>query len=331
MSATQRKGKRVALWIVGILVGLLALILIGVNVFVRVAYDDFYSEAQREFDIPGIDKGFICQDLDYYDEGDAWFFSGYTTSGDASPLYRMDADGDYVRFTMENPDGSTYVDHGSAITTAGDYAFLASEDGYLVFNAQDLMSVTDGGIVKAIDSVDLEITPAFMNVVSGALYAGTFHLVPDYPAPDEHHMTASDGNEHAGVVFVYAQDAAAPYGYAEEPTRVYSIPDGCQGICALPNGYIMTSTSYGLSTSLLRTYDPANTPQSGTFLVNGREVPLYFLDGNNQVACLDAPPMTEGIELHDGQVYIAEESASNKYIFGKLYGAGCVFSIPATQ
>lgn len=37
--------------------------------------------------------------------------------------------------------------------------------------------------------------------------------------------------------------------------------------------------------------------------------------------------MTEGVESHDGLVYIAEESASNKYLFGKLYGAGMVYAL----
>lgn len=329
MAATHHKGKRVALWIIGILVGLLALVLIGVNIFVRVAYSSLYSEARAEFDIPGIDAGFVCQDLDYCDVTGDWLFSGYSASGGASPIYRYDSDETYASFTAQLPDGSTYDGHGSGITSYGDYVFLTSEYGYLVFTAQDLADVQDGGVVQAIDEVDLEIDPAFLNVVSGSLYVGTFHLIPDYPAPDEHHMTASDGSEHAGVVFVYPLDDNAPYGIAQQADEAFSIPDGAQGICALPDGNIMTSTSYGLSTSHLRIYDIADTPQSGTFLVDGREVPLYFLDANNEVSDLEAPPMSEGIELHDGRVYVSSESASNKYFFGKLYGAGQVYSIPA--
>lgn len=329
MAAKQGKGKRIALWIIGILVGLLVLALLCVNVYVRVAYSSFYDEAQAEFDVPALNSGFVCQDLDYCDSAGCWLFSGYAAGGGASPLFRLDADDAYTSFTALLPDGSTYEDHGSGITSDGDYVFLTDDDGYLVFDASDVASVEDGGSVQAIDRVDLEITPAFLNVVSGALYAGTFHLIPDYPAPSEHHMTASDGSEHAGIVLVFPQDPSAAYGYAHDASRAYSIPDAAQGFCALPGGELMTSTSYGLSTSLLRTYDVSTTPRGGTFLVNGREVPLYFLDANNQTSCLEAPPMSEGIAYHDGRVYIAEESASNKYVFGKLYGAGRVYSIPA--
>ena len=37
--------------------------------------------------------------------------------------------------------------------------------------------------------------------------------------------------------------------------------------------------------------------------------------------------MAEGIESYDGRVYVSDESASNKYFFGKLYGAGVVYSL----
>ena len=50
-------------------------------------------------------------------------------------------------------------------------------------------------------------------------------------------------------------------------------------------------------------------------------MPLYYFDSTNLVSDLSAPPMSEGIEYHDGRIYISEEAASNKYIFGKLYGA----------
>ena len=161
---TKGKGKRIALWAIGIVAGVLVLALVVINIYVRVAYHTYYSEAQREFNIPGIHDGFVCQDLDY------------------------DEDVSVARFYAKLPDGTIYDDHGSAITTTDRYAFLACEDGYLVFDAADLATVSAGGMVSAVSSVDLEITPAFMNVENDTLYAGTFHLIPSYPAPDAHHL-----------------------------------------------------------------------------------------------------------------------------------------------
>ncbi len=41
--------------------------------------------------------------------------------------------------------------------------------------------------------------------------------------------------------------------------------------------------------------------------------------------------MSEGIENHDGKLFVSFESASNKYIFGKLYGGGAVFAVEGTH
>lgn len=139
---TKGKGKRIALWAIGIVAGVLVLALVVINIYVRVAYHTYYSEAQREFNIPGIHDGFVCQDLDYYDEGSCWLFSGYDAGGGASPLYRRDADGRVARFYAKLPDGTIYDDHGLGHHDDGPLRFLACEDGYLVFDAADLATVS---------------------------------------------------------------------------------------------------------------------------------------------------------------------------------------------
>lgn len=371
------RGKRIALWIIGIVVGVIVVVLVGFNIYMRAAYSTFYSEAQAEFQIPGIHEGFVCQDLDHYQEGDCWFFSGYASSDGPSPLYRRAADGSATEFFAQLPDGSPYTDHGSAITTSADYAFLACEGGYLVFNVLDLASASSGEAVRAIDKVDLEITPAFMNIENGALFVGTFHLLPNYAAPDHHHLVTPDGSENAGLMLVYPAVSSAEqsdssggssstlsgdvarYGFASQAAAVYSLPDKVQGMCVLPNGEIVLSTSYGFAASHLLTYqvssedlfksaqavstargdgqaqtqgseendDAAPNEPAFAFFVEGQWTPLFYLDSTNLVSDVVAPPMTEGIEFDDGRVYISEESASNKYIFGKLYGAGEVYSM----
>lgn len=377
------RAKKIALWALGIVVGLVVVVLVGFNIYIRATYSAFYSQATEEFEIPGIHAGFICQDLDYYEDADCWFFSGYTTGGNssesASPLYRRNADGSAVEFSAQLPDGSPYMGHGSGITTSSDYAFLTCDNGYLVFHASDLVNAGAGDVVTAIDRVDLELTPAFMNIENDRLYVGTFHLLPEYEAPGHHHLITPDGSENAGMMFAYPADAVedtdgdadadgdARYGFSRQADRAYSLPDKVQGMSVLPNGDIVLSTSYGFNTSHLLTYrvlsqevldaaqdasvtesterslsfgaeaqDNANGASAGdsaanspyTFFVDGRSVPLFFLDSTNLVSDIEAPPMTEGIEFHDGRIWVSEESASNKYLFGKLYGAGDVFSLP---
>lgn len=108
MVAQHSRKKKVALGVIITLVCVVVAVLIGFNLYIRIAYSSFYSKAQEEFAIPGVNNGFICQDLDYYDEGDCWLFSGYSSSEGPSPLYRRDANGETVKFTAELPDGTPY-------------------------------------------------------------------------------------------------------------------------------------------------------------------------------------------------------------------------------
>lgn len=360
------RAKKIVLRTLGIVAGLILVVLIGFNIYIRTTYSVFYSQATEEFEIPGIHAGFVCQDLDYYDGADCWFFSGYAAGEGASPLYRRNADGSSVEFFAQLPDGSPYTGHGSGITTSHDYAFLTCDSGYLVFPVSDLVNVGAGGVVTAIDQVDLELTPAFMNIENDTLYVGTFHLLPEYEAPGHHHLFTPDGSENAGMMLAYPADAHGRYGFASQADRAYSLPDKVQGMSVLPNGDIVLSTSYGFNASHLLTYrvlgqevpavasgtadeaiassnandssmsaaSSSPAPSSAatspyTFFVDGRSVPLFFLDSTNLVSDIEAPPMTEGIEFHNGSIWVSEESASNKYLFGKLYGAGDVFTLPA--
>ena len=61
----QRRGRllKVAGIVTATVIGVAALALIGVNAYVRVAYAPFYEAATDEFPLPGLDAGFVPQDL----------------------------------------------------------------------------------------------------------------------------------------------------------------------------------------------------------------------------------------------------------------------------
>ena len=327
--APKRKHRtlRVLAIVLGVIVGVIVLAIVSVNVFVRSVYAEFYDNASPEFAIPGVSQGFIPQDLDYFDKTDEWLFSGYMGDGSPSPLYKSSEHSATVRFTAEAPDGTAYTGHGSGITSNSTNVFLTREGGYLVFAADDIANVGDGGTVRAIGEVDIEVTPAFLNIENSILYAGNFYFPEKYETPAEHRIFTTDGNQNPAVMYAYPASPDARFGYAEQAVCVYSIPEMVQGMCTTPAGQMVFSTSYGLRSSRLLFFDAGLLEQDGTFFADGRDVPLYICDTRSLVGEVEAPPMTEGIESHDERIYIAEESASNKYIFGKLYGAGVVYAL----
>lgn len=324
-------GRNRMLKIIGIvLASVAALVLaavIGLNLYVRVAFGSFYNQAEREFAIPGVDSGFVCQDLDHLQGSDAWLFSGYTVDCGHSPLYRRAVDGAIARLLVQTPDGELYQGHGSAITSADQYAYLACEEGYLVLDAEEVATAADGATVRALARVELDFPPAFMNIEGDTLLTGEFYFPGDYETPESHRIATPDGTENPAVMYAYPLDPNAPFGVAALPERVYSIPGMIQGVCTAGENRLVLSQSYGVAPSHLLAYDIAHLAPSGTFTADGAEVPLYCLDSRSLGADVEAPPMAEGIESYDGRVYVSDESASNKYFFGKLYGAGVVYSL----
>lgn len=66
-----------------------------------------------------------------------------------------------------------------------------------------------------------------------------------------------------------------------------------------------------------------------SFLLDGREIPLWYLDSNDLTKDVKLPPMSEEIVFVDGRIYVMNESACNKYLFGKLLRAKYIWSYAA--
>lgn len=332
--------------IAGVFVALMALLLVaffGVNAFVRIVYGAFYADAAREFPIPGTDEGFIVQDLDELEDG-TWLFSGYVSSG-VSPVYALHADGTVAKISIARLDGSIYDGHGSGITSDASHVFLTDDEGFLVFDIADLQNAGSGATVHAIGRRALEFAPAFMNIEDGSLYLGTFYHPGSYESPDAHKMDTPGGDWNPAIMYAYPEDEKGAFGFADQAACAFSLPARIQGACTTDDGQMVLSQSYGLASSHLLVYDLTGAmegavsgdatgaasavaeEQGALFMADGREVPLFFLDSANLVEDIVAPPMSEGIEWHEGKVYLSCESASNKYLFGKLYGAGVVYAL----
>ena len=89
----------------------------------------------------------------------------------------------------------------------------------------------------------------------------------------------------------------------------------------------MLSTSWGLTKSHLLVYD-LDKANGGAIPFNGAQVPIVYLDGDCLVQDIVCPPMAEELVYENGKVLILTESASMKYLFGKLTSGNFVRSYP---
>ena len=296
---------------------------------VRATCKPFYSEATRHFKIPDINHGFVPQDLFYLDDEKTWLFSGYMANRKPSPIFQVGEGGEVRRHEVRLPDGSLYRGHGAAITAAGPHVFLTVRDGFVVLDRAALATAADGDPLEATGRRAIPLEPAFMNVQKGMLYIGEFQHRLFYPTPKSHWLTCPSGEVNPALVYAYAPHAHGPVGFGEHPAAVYSIPGNVQGLCVTPDGNIALSLSWGFGDAEVRIYDPARAHRGGSYLVDGHRCPLYFLDDATLVQTLTVPPMAEGIDEVDGEIYLASESASNLHLLGKFYGGGHVYSFPA--
>ena len=305
--------------------------LLAKRCWVHATCKPFYAEASRLFKIPGIDEGFVPQDLFYLEEEGIWLFSGYMANRSPSPLYKVLPDGTTCRHEVQLPNGSLYRGHGAAVAAAGPYALLTVKDGFVALDRQRLVSAADGEVLQVLGHRHVPLQPAFMNVQKGRLYIGEFYHRLFYPTPKSHWLRCPSGEVNPALALAFSPDDQGPFGFAEQPTAVYSLPGNVQGLCLTPEGRMALSLSWGFGNAQVRLYDPARAPETSTYAIDGHEMPLRFLDDATLVRTLTVPPMAEGIDCHGGTIYLANESASNLYLLGKLYGGRYVYAFPADQ
>ncbi len=314
-----------------IIVAVIDVILLGAVLYFRLPVSEYYDHSQAEFTIPDIHKGFIAQGLSLDTASDCFFITGYMNDKSASPIYMVEkSTNKYVKkLLMQNPDGSEFHGHAGGLTVHEDYIYVAgSGDSCLyVFNYDDAIKASDGDIIKSIGTFPMpdDMSVAYTSSDEDVIYAGEFFREENYKTDETHKMTTAAGDYNQALMFAYhfSDDEDALFGIEPEPFEVYSITDLVQGMDTY-NGQIYLSTSYGVAFSHIYVYDK---PESMKNLeIAGLTLPLYELDSSVLRKDFKYAPMSEEIVCVDDRIYTMCESASNKYIFGKLTAATKCYS-----
>lgn len=299
----------------------------------------FYADSERQMVIPGLKDGFDPQDMFYVDSADVWLFSGYNTkrkNREVSPLYKVDGAGNVTKLIVQLPGGLVYKGHGAAVCATDKYAFLTVKDGYVIMSLESLLEAKDGDTIHAFAHVPVELEPAFMNIQDGIMYIGEFYHKRFYDTPQSHWLKCPDRTQNPALMYAYDPSEApdALFGFAPRPSRVYSIPGEIQGMCVMPDSKIVMTKSWGFGDAELLVFEAGSAvredkqgKRTPTYLVAGEKVPLYYLYDGTLEKRMELPPMAEGIDSHDGQVWLSNESASDIYLLGKLNDGKYVYSL----
>ena len=308
----------------------------GVKYFI---YNEYYSNKAILCEIPDINNGFVPQGLTYSEEEELILQSGYIGGSNHCVIYLTDKDNVTKRLNVANKDGSLYEGHFGGITINGDVVYVC-EDHYLneretlrgrvyTFSLKTLMSTDHNDKIFIDGYVNVDADGSCISYYEGYLYVGEYYGKGSYETVLDHRIVTPNNDNNTSIVSVYKVDENDKTKFGEYPEYQISLPENVQGI-ALKDDTIVISQSAGIGSSKMGYYS-INKTGNLTSSSSGREVPLYYIDSSTKYKEVTMPAMSEGIFIKDNRVHVSFESACNKYIFGKLFNAFDVVSIPYYQ
>lgn len=344
MKKTLNKPLKITLITLGVIVGLVLVLLIGVKIGEKLVFKSFYDNAEKEFKMPGTSDNLVQQGATYIAEKDLFLVCGYMSDDTASMVYVLDKDGNVTnKVRLKNADGSDYLGHTGGIEYNAGYVYITDgtkdvnyDGGLDVFPLEQILNETEA---KTIGRVRTFNNPAFCHTYKGYMLVGEFYRETDYETLASHRFTTPAGDENTALIMVFRLDNTNTenLGLSEKPVAAISTTDAIQGLETIGDDKIVLSSSWGLSKSKLRFYDmdKINTQNIEIVDIEGFDpnsteddlrLELFHLDSSCLSSEIEAPPMAEEMVYRDGKLYIFNESASNKYIFGKFMSGNYVYA-----
>lgn len=346
MSEVVNKSKKpvwvkIVIIILSVILSLSAL-LVGAIAYFRLSVKDYYDYSEKAFVIPGLNSGFVPQGF-CYDQSNEWFLTtGYMQNGSSSPIYIVDNSSKKTIKTvyLQDKDGKAYSGHCGGIAFYGDYVYIANgtERCLYVFNYNQIKTANNNAKINALGTFSTKysdsdyVAPSCVEVYGNKLIVGEFYRKNSYPTLSSHHIEtpSEDKNTALALEFtLYNFGFNSTFGINPTPQKAYSLPSQVQGL-TFYKGNIFLSTSWGLTFSKILVYDGSEC-ETSTIKTFGTTLPLTYLDSSSLIKTITAPPMSEEMVILDNNLYIMNESASNKDIFGKFTGGKYCYSTPLSK
>ena len=293
--------------------GLVVLVVAVLNVAKFALYHEYYAIKDDVCVNPGLHEGFVCQGLAASEENDVILVSGYMQDHSASRIYVVDSSDNYHYVKLKQGDRD-FTGHFGGIATSRGLVYIASDDTIFTVSLDDVISAKSGDPVDIGAGVGINNQSSFVYTNDEYLYVGEFHDGGKYNV-EGHEIETAEGMHYAICTMYDLNDLTTPL-------RIYSIRNKVQGICFTPEGKVVMSTSYGLKDSVFYVYDLSEATES-EIIMDG--APVYYLDHLEKE--VKGPAMSEGLDYRNGKVITLFESACNKYLFGKLFGANKIVEL----
>ncbi|MEK4278287.1 lamin tail domain-containing protein [Cytobacillus sp. FSL R5-0377] len=287
--------------------------------------------------IAGLAEGLVPQGLSYYKKKDWLLTISYVDDGIRPGTITVTdrTSGKLVKsVVLYNTDGTPYTGHAGGVTVSRDHGWVASENYLFSFKLSDLAKAENNGEIQFTRQIPLPVEAAYTVYDEGILWVGEFYEASAYPTDPSHHIENRDGEMHYAWMIGFDLERSNDMLSEEHwngsldhalPDYVLSTTGKVQGAIiqkAARNGIIL-STSYGRANdSVLYRYEyPLKEDPHSYVAVEGKEVPLWFLDGHTAKPrqSIEAIPMPEGIVEVQKELYVVFESGADKYRYTTTY------------
>ena len=308
-------------------IALLLSLLLALHVITPLLTSDFFVNSDPEYVTPGLYDGLVPQGYAYVEENQVYLQCGYMTDGvSASRIYVSNTEDTSDTYFVElyTADGQPYTGHTGGLASSSGFVWLCNDgegdDNCIwVFSLAELLDHQDGKVVLK-TKFQPENRAACCFSDGNYLWTAEFYDGEKYVTKDTHAF-----GENNALACAYKIDTESEFGLEFEtvdenqiftPVLALSITDLVQGFAKTADSF-MLSTSYGVKASHLYFYpDTTSEAADASISVNGKDVPVYFLDDEAIKKDVLMPPMSEEIFVKDDRVFVLFESACKKYIFG---------------
>lgn len=280
---------------------------------------DFENYTEYPCEVPGLDDGFIPQGICYIEESGMFAISGYMPDD-------KDGNKQYSRIYFVNPDTNEskmfiidkFTGHAGGIASNGNDLWISSggsssSNGKIYHFTVDMFTGESGSSVKYDGYFSVPVKGSVLYCDGDKLWVSEFYNndKDSNKVNTEHHK----GKNHAwSCGYNLPLDVDYSAKETKAPDVILSIPDKVQGMSITADGEVIFSTSYGRrNDSRIYVFEPYTEWDTETVSVFGEDVPVYISRKKNTVIRFKMPTLMEGIDYHDGKLYIVYESGANEY------------------
>ena len=323
--STKTIVKRVSIIVLSVL-GAIALLLGAFALVIRIGVGDYYDRSFACFTIPGINEGFVPQGIEYDKDNDLLLIGGYMNDGTASPVYLVGVSSGEVKkkIYLNNLDGTAFTGHAGGLTFYGDKLYVASGKVY-VYSYKDILEASDGakischGTLKGVGE-DEGVYASFAAVYGKNLVIGEYYKqgFGDQP-PASHAYTAANGVKTGALALSYKFTSTEELGVSLLPNAAFTLPEKTQGMY-FEDDAVYLSASFGIEFSTVGRYSLKKATAADKLNFGGTELTVYELNSDSLEKSVTLAPMAEELVKVGKDLIVLNESASGKYLFGRLSG-----------